>query len=73
MSGAVATALCAGGGLVLAVVGVILIKSAEPKEGETRFVSAFSPTSLMHSGGYVALFVGLLLAVMIAPMIYLSH
>lgn len=73
MSGVVATALCAGGGIALAAGGVAMIKSAEPKSGETRFVSALSPTSLMHSGGYVALFVGLFLAALVAPMIYLSH
>jgi len=73
VSGGGATALCAGGGLGLATLGIVMIRSAEPKEGETRFVSAFSPTTLLHSGGYIALFAGLLLAVMVAPMIYLSH
>ncbi len=73
MSGQVAAAACGGLGVALAGIGVKLIKANEIKKDESAFVGAFGSRSLGHSGGYVLLFVGLFLAVLVAPMVYLSH
>ena len=73
MSGQAAAAACGGIGVALAGVGIKLIKSNEIKKDESAFVSAFGSRSLGHSGGYVLLFLGLFLAVLVAPMVYLSH
>lgn len=71
MSGAAAAALCAGAGVALAAFGVHLIKSNEVKEGESAFASALGSRSLGTAGGWGALFFGLFLAALVAPMLYL--
>ena len=66
-------ALCAAGGLALSGLGFWMMKAAEPRPGETRFVRAWSPTSLLNSGGYLLLFLGLFVAAILAPMVYLAR
>lgn len=71
MSGSANAVLCGGTGLALAALGVRLIRANETKPGETSFVGPLSPRTLGYSGGWIALFFGLLMTAMIAPMMYL--
>lgn len=60
-------------GVGLCLLGYRLIKSNESKPGESAFVSFVSQRTLGYSGGYGALFLGLLLMFIFAPMFYLSR
>ena len=59
-------ALCAAGGLALSGLGFWMMQAAEPRP-------AWSPTSLLNSGGYLLLFLGLFVAAILAPMVYLAR
>lgn len=72
MSGAASAGICALAGVALAFAGYALIRWSEPgPDVSTRFVRAFSPVTLAYGGGWLALFLGLLMIVMLAPMLYL--
>lgn len=68
----IAAALCAAGGLALAGGGFYLVRSSEVPPGDTSFSSLLSNRSLRFAGGWVGLFLGLLLAFVGAPMVYLT-
>lgn len=67
----IAAALSAVAGLALAAAGVYLIRASEVKPGDTSFSSLLSQRSLTLAGGWAALFTGLFLAMILAPMLYL--
>jgi hypothetical protein len=68
----IAAVLCAVIGLVLAVVGFRLVRSSEVPEGDTSFVRSWSPRSVSFAGGWVLLFLGLLVLMVGTPMVYMS-
>lgn len=67
----IAAAISAVAGVALAAVGVYLIRAAEVKPGDSAFSGLLSSRSLTTAAGWVALFLGLFLAMVGAPMIYL--
>lgn len=68
----IAAVICASVGLAMAAGGVRLIRVSEVKPDDTSFVRAWSPRSVACAGGWVALFLGLLLTFVGAPMVYLT-
>ena len=63
--------VCTVIGFALSVTGFRLIRSSEVPEGDTSFVRAWSPRSLRFAGGWMLLFLGLLVLMVGAPMVYL--
>lgn len=59
-------------GLALAAGGIFLIRASEVKPGDTSFSSLLSARALKIAGGWTALFTGLYLAMILAPMLYLK-
>ncbi len=68
----IAAGICAVVGAAMAAGGIRLIRASEVKPGETSFVRAWSPRSMGFAGGWVLLFLGLLLTFLGAPMVYLT-
>lgn len=67
----IAAALSAVAGLAAAAGGYALIQSCEVPPGDTSFSSLLSSRAARLAGGWLALFFGLLLTFVGAPMIYL--
>ncbi len=68
----IASAISVVVGLALAAGGVRLIRASEVKPGDTSFSSLLSARALTLAGGWVSLFTGLYLAMILAPMLYLK-
>jgi len=67
-----AVVVCAAAGAALAAGGIRLIRKNEVPEGDTSFTRVWSPRALGTAGGWIALFLGLLLLFVGAPMAYLT-
>lgn len=68
----IAAGLCFLGGLALTAGGLFMVRKNGVQPGESVFMSFFSPRSLAIMAGWIAAFLGLLLAFIGAPMVYLT-
>lgn len=68
----IAAAACVVAGSALAAGGRLLVRSCEIPPGDTSFSSLGSSRALKLAGGWLGLFLGLLLVFIGAPMAYLT-
>jgi len=67
-----AAAISVVAGLAVAAGGVRLIRAGEVKPGDTSFAGFLSARTLTTAGGWILLFSGLYLAMILAPLLYLK-
>lgn len=68
----IAAAACVVAGCALAAGGYYLVRSCEIPAGDTSFSSLGSARALKLAGGWLGMFLGILLVFIGAPMAYLT-